>query len=94
VFVVLKWSVGESSFDINQMGPRLLQLTRATMCIPVTCEINEANSILVVKAAGLAGDIWYETWLYEYDLDGRRQLSKVLVDPSVLPEECAMPERK
>jgi hypothetical protein len=41
-----------------------------------------------VKAAGLAGGMWHETWLFEYDLAGYRQLTKVKVDPTVLPPEC------
>jgi hypothetical protein len=41
-----------------------------------------------VKAAGLAGGMWHETWLFEYDLGGYRQVGKVRVDPTVLPPEC------
>src|SRR5262249_35470080 len=41
-----------------------------------------------VKAAGLAGGLSEETWLFEYDLTEYRQLNKIPVDPSVLPPEC------
>ena len=41
-----------------------------------------------VKAKGLAGGIWHETWLFEYDLVQHRQLAKARVDPRVLPPEC------
>jgi hypothetical protein len=75
-------------------GPEVVAANAGDYVYPSDVRINDAKSILIVKAAGLAAGIWHETWLYEYDLDGRRQLSKVLVDPSVLPEECAMPEPK
>jgi len=41
-----------------------------------------------VKASGLAGGLWHETWLFEYDLASYRHLAKVRVDASVLPPEC------
>ena len=42
-----------------------------------------------VKADGLAGGLSDQTWLFEYDLLGYRELAKVRVDPAVLPPECA-----
>lgn len=41
-----------------------------------------------VKADGLAGGLWRETWLFEYDVLKYRQVAKVRVDPAVLPPEC------
>ena len=45
-------------------------------------------SRIFVKASGLAGGLWHETWLYEYDLVNFRQVAKIRVDPLVLPPEC------
>ena len=41
-----------------------------------------------VKASGLAGGLFSETWLFEYDLRNFRQVGKIRVDPTVLPPEC------
>jgi hypothetical protein len=70
-------------------GPQVVAADAGDYVYPTDVRINEAKTVLVVKAMGLAGGIRHETWLYEYDLDRRRRLSKVLVDPAVLPGECA-----
>jgi len=61
------------------------------MSIPAMSE-SAMRAQLIVKATGLAGGIWHQTWLFEYDLDARRELAKVLVDRGVLPSECVMPK--
>jgi hypothetical protein len=71
-------------------GPEVVAADAGDYVYPSDVRINEARTILVVKATGLAGGIRHETWLYEYDLEGQRQLSRVRVDPTVLPDECAM----
>lgn len=43
---------------------------------------------LYVKASGLAGGLSHETWLFEYDLKGQRQIARQLVADDVLPAEC------
>jgi hypothetical protein len=55
---------------------------------PRDVRVNEARDLLYVKARGLAGGISDETWLYECDLQKRKQLQKRRVHPAVLPQEC------
>lgn len=57
---------------------------------PSDVRLNAALGRLYVKASGLAAGIWHETWLYEYDLQKRKQLTKRRVDPGVLPPECEL----
>jgi hypothetical protein len=71
-------------------GPEVVAADAGDYVYPSDVRINQAQTILVVKATALAGGIRHETWLYEYDLEGQRQLSKVLADPTVLGDECVM----
>ena len=57
---------------------------------PSDVRLNATLGRLYVKASGLAAGIWHATWLYEYDLQKRKQLQKRRVDPSVLPPECEL----
>jgi len=57
---------------------------------PNDVRVDRGRDMLYVKASGLAAGIWSETWLYEYDIRQRKVLSRVLVDPAVLPPECSM----
>ena len=61
---------------------------------PGDVRVNASHARLYVKASGLAAGIWDETWLFEYDLQNRKQVRKQRVDPAVLPTECPMPERR
>src|SRR5205823_13384473 len=75
-------------------GPEVVAANAGDYVYPSDVRINDAKTVVVVKAKGLAGGIWRETWLFDYDLDGHRELSKVRVDPSVLPDDCVMPKPK
>jgi hypothetical protein len=62
---------------------------------PSDVRVDSASGLLYVKARGIAGGLWKETWLYEYDLVRRQQVSKLLVDPNVLPpERLVLPRTK
>jgi hypothetical protein len=56
---------------------------------PRDIRTNRGREFLYVKTDGLAAGVFRETWLYTYDLRQRKILSRVLVDASVLPSECA-----
>jgi len=56
---------------------------------PADVRIEPARDLLYVKASGSAGGWRPEIWLIEYDLQHRRETSRLLVDGSALPEECA-----
>jgi hypothetical protein len=49
----------------------------------------DGQSRLYVKTSGLAGGMWRETWLFEYDLERGERVAKLKVDPEVLPPECS-----
>lgn len=55
---------------------------------PADVRTSADNVRVYVKAEGLAGGFSQETWLFEYDLTQLKQLTKVRVDPSVLPPVC------
>jgi hypothetical protein len=56
---------------------------------PADVRFDRANEHLYVKADGTPAAFGRrETWLFEIDLPQRRQVQKVRVEPSVLPEEC------
>jgi len=46
------------------------------------------TNFLFVKASGLAGGMIHETWLFEYDLLGKRLIEHRRVADSALPTEC------
>ena len=71
-------------------GPEVVAADAGDYVYPSDVRINKARTILVVKATGLAGGIRHETWLYQYDLEAQRQLSRSLVDLTMLPDECVM----
>ncbi len=55
---------------------------------PADLRTNSQRDRLFVKASGLAGGLWHETWLFEYDIVQNHQTDKVRVKPSALPPEC------
>jgi len=71
-------------------GPSLVAVQPGDYIYPSDVRVNEKHDRLYVKARGLAAGIWKETWLYEYDLQNRKQLRKQRVEPDVLPAECPM----
>jgi hypothetical protein len=56
---------------------------------PADVRIDRQHERLYVKADGSAGGWRPETWLFDYDLRQRRENGRLLVDPRVLPPECA-----
>jgi hypothetical protein len=55
---------------------------------PSDVRLDSRGDLLYVKATGLGGGIWHETWLFEYDLRGQRLLQRLEVVDSALPAEC------
>lgn len=55
---------------------------------PSDVRINAQRDLLFVKASGLAGGIWQQTWLFEYDLRNQKTVTRLKVADAVLPEEC------
>ena len=56
---------------------------------PADVRFDRFRGRLYVKAAGVTAAFSKpQTWLFEYDIAGRRLIQRVRVDPKVLPSEC------
>lgn len=55
---------------------------------PADVRFDRFSSRLYVKAAGVPAIGRSQTWLFEYDILGRRLIQRVRVDRKVLPSEC------
>lgn len=56
---------------------------------PADVRLDGASDTLLMKASGVTAALDQpQTWLFEYDLNHRRQIAGFQVDPSVLPPEC------
>lgn len=56
---------------------------------PADVRLDGASDTLLMKASGVTAALDQpQTWLFEYDLNHRRQIARFQVDPSVLPPEC------
>jgi hypothetical protein len=55
---------------------------------PADVRFNRVSEHLFLLASGVTPFNQPQTWLFEYDLQHRRQIQRVRVDPSVLPHEC------
>ena len=56
---------------------------------PADVRFDRTSEHVYVKASGRPAAFGGEqTWLFELDLQQRRQVQKVRVEPRVLPEEC------
>jgi hypothetical protein len=58
---------------------------------PGDVRMNAQGNLLYVKASGLAGGIWQQTWLFEYDLRAERLVARQQVVDDALPCECPEP---
>jgi hypothetical protein len=59
---------------------------------PEDVRVNLSRELLYVKANGeRASNGKAETWLFEYSLRDRRETTRLLVDPNMLPPVCAEP---
>jgi hypothetical protein len=72
-------------------GQQVVAVRPRDYIYPNDVRIDDSAGLLYVKAGGLAGGIFKQTWLYAYDLRGRQQVSRRRVEPAVLPAECAAP---
>jgi len=55
---------------------------------PADVRLDANTGRLYVKAGGIAALDGEQTWLFEYDLNKRRQTASDRVDENVLPREC------
>src|SRR5579863_3715643 len=58
---------------------------------PADVRFDPVTELLYVKASGIPAAFGGpQTWLFEYDLRQQQQTGRAKVDPSVLPQECAV----
>jgi hypothetical protein len=55
---------------------------------PSDIRLDAHNDLLYVKASGLAGGMWHETWLFKYDLRAQQLITRKRVADGALPAEC------
>jgi hypothetical protein len=55
---------------------------------PADVRLDRSNDKLYVKASGIPVFGKSQTWLFEFDLNDRRQIGRARVYPTVLPQEC------
>ena len=57
---------------------------------PSDVRADTQNDLLYVKADGLAGGIWRQTWLFKYDLRRQQLMERLQVRNDALPPECSV----
>jgi hypothetical protein len=79
---------GNISVRYEPDGPQVFAAQPGDYVYPTDVRIHARHINLYIKARGAAAGIWDETWLYEFDLENRRQVSRALVESTVLSPEC------
>jgi hypothetical protein len=70
-------------------GTELVAANAGDYIYPADVRLNPGSDTLFIKASGITAAFSQpQTWLFEYDLNSRKQIAHNRVDPSVLPEEC------
>jgi len=83
-------SVGGTISVLYPMSDQeLVAVNAGDYVYPADVRVNAQSDLLYVKASGLAGGIWRQTWLFEYDLRGQRLAARQQVANESLPPECA-----
>ena len=78
-------------FEVD--GAQVVAVQPGDYIYPKDVRLSQSRDRLFVKASGLAGGIWDETWLYEFDLLERKRVRKNRVDADVLPPDCPIPKK-
>lgn len=56
---------------------------------PADVRMNRSTDVLYIKASGIPAAFGGpETWIFAYDLEQKRQIQRVRVEPTILPKEC------
>jgi hypothetical protein len=79
---------GRIEVRYTNSGVRKVAADAGDYVYPSDVRVSSQNNLIYVKASGLTGGINHETWLFEYDLDNQRLVTKQLVSDDVLPAEC------
>lgn len=70
-------------------GAEIVAANAGDYIYPADVRLNPGSDTLFIKASGITAAFSQpQTWLFEYDLNARRQIAHNRVDPSVLPAEC------
>lgn len=79
---------GRIDIDYLDQGRSVVAANAGDYIYPSDVRVNRQRNLLYVKAAGLGGGIWEETWLFEYGIGDQKSLGRQKVAPSALPTEC------
>lgn len=72
-------------------GAKAVAANAGDYIYPADVRFERNNDRLYIKASGQPAFFGGpQTWLFEYDLAGRRQTAHAKVDPIVLPQECPL----
>jgi hypothetical protein len=87
--VGVQWTGGR--IDVEFEGEHVVRTAAKSgdYIYPSDVRIDHATDHLFVKTSGISA--WRDephTWLFEYDLRGRKEVNSVRVDPTSLPQEC------
>lgn len=70
-------------------GTEIVAANAGDYIYPADVRLDPGSDILFIKASGITAAFSQpQTWLFEYDLDTRKQIAHGRVDPSVLPQDC------
>jgi len=79
---------GRIDIRYPKSGENVVAADAGDYIYPSDVRLNPQNDDLYVKASGLGGGIWFETWLFEYDIRAQRLLKRQKVVDKALPTEC------
>jgi hypothetical protein len=80
---------GEITVKYPPDGTEIVAADAGDYIYPTDVRLNPGGDTLFIKASGITAAFSQpQTWLFEYDLNSRKQIGRDRVDPSVLPEEC------
>ena len=80
---------GQIDVSYAPQGTEIVAANAGDYIYPADVRLDEKSGILFIKASGITAAFSQpQTWLFEYDLNNRRQIARTRVVPSVLPVEC------
>lgn len=84
---------GLVSIRYKATGQSLVAANAGDYIYPEDVRFDGLRDLLYVKASGLAGGTWQQTWLFEYDLHAHRLLVRQRVPEKALAADCSLTHR-
>ena len=86
------WASGEVVVTYLSTNQKCTAAKPHDYIAPVDIRIDNRTDMLYIAASGLAGGVWQQTWLFAFDLKGRRQTESRKIRYKDLPAGCPGPE--